>query len=176
VKKKETHTTGSITVKIATFPLTPNVLLKTIHICIMIGSTYTSEYHKHPFTFVQKTKESPECQGCRNPFDDVALECSQCKISILPVKVHGPYSLSKNALREEGCPWLIKSTRQGSLSNVGHFNTPPHVLHLWPNTCSTTGGKSPSLSKEPALIPCKTPWALLTLKRCLLKRRSVNGL
>jgi hypothetical protein len=30
-------------------------------------------------------------------------------------------------LREEGCPWLIKFTRQRSLNNVGHFNTPPHV-------------------------------------------------
>jgi len=41
-------------------------------------------------------------------------------------KVHGPYSLSKGALSDEGCSWLIKSTRQGSLSNVEHFNTPPH--------------------------------------------------
>jgi len=38
------------------------------------------------------------------------------------VKVHEPYSPSQDALREEGCPWLIKSTKQGSLSNVGHFN------------------------------------------------------
>jgi len=29
-------------------------------------------------------------------------------------------------LSDEGCSWLIKSTRQGSLSNVEHFNTPPH--------------------------------------------------
>jgi hypothetical protein len=41
----------------------------------------------------------------------------------VPVKVHGPYSLSKDALREELCPWLIKFTRQRSLSNVGHFNS-----------------------------------------------------
>jgi len=39
--------------------------------------------------------------------------------------------------------------------------------YLWPNTCSTTGEKGPSLSKEPALIPCKRPLALLTLKRRL---------
>jgi hypothetical protein len=38
------------------------------------------------------------------------------------VKVHGPYSLSKDALREEGTPWLIKCPGQGNLSNVGHFN------------------------------------------------------
>jgi hypothetical protein len=83
------------------------------------------------------------------------------------IKVHEPYSLSKDALREEGCPWLIKSTRQGSLSNVGHFNMPPHVWHLWPNTCSTTGEKDSSLLKEPALIPCKSLWALLIFKRRL---------
>jgi len=39
--------------------------------------------------------------------------------------------------------------------------------YLWPNTCSTTGEKGPSLSKEPALIQCKSPLALLTLKRRL---------
>jgi hypothetical protein len=71
------------------------------------------------------------------------------KMKLVYVKVNGPYSLSKDALREEGCPWLIKSIRQGSLSNMGHFNTPLHMWHLWPNMCSTTGGKGPSLSKEP---------------------------
>jgi hypothetical protein len=39
--------------------------------------------------------------------------------------------------------------------------------YLWPNTCSTTGEKGPSLSKEPALIPCKSPRVLLTLKSAL---------
>jgi len=48
----------------------------------------------------------------------------------LCVKVHGLYSLSKYALREDECIWLIKFTRQGSLNNVGHFNTPPHVWYL----------------------------------------------
>jgi hypothetical protein len=42
------------------------------------------------------------------------------------------------------------------------FNTPPHVWQLWPNTCLTSGGKCPSLSKEPALILCKSPWTLLS--------------
>jgi hypothetical protein len=42
------------------------------------------------------------------------------------VKVYGLYFLSKDALRDEWCPWLIKFIRQGSLSNVGHFNTAPH--------------------------------------------------
>jgi hypothetical protein len=82
--------------------------------------------------------------------------------TLIHVKVHEPYSLSKDALREEGCPWLIKSTRQGSLNNVRHFNTLPHMWHLWPNTCSTTGGKTPSLSKEPAWYHVKVhePYSL----------------
>jgi hypothetical protein len=83
------------------------------------------------------------------------------------VKVHGPYSSSKDALREEGCPWLIKCSGHVSLGDVWHFNTPPHVWQLCPKTCSTSGGKGPSSSKEPALIPCKSLWALLTLKRRL---------
>jgi hypothetical protein len=33
-------------------------------------------------------------------------------IQLVSVKVHGLYLLSKYALREEGCSWLIKSTRQ----------------------------------------------------------------
>jgi hypothetical protein len=48
-----------------------------------------------------------------------------------------------------------------SLSDVEHFNTPPHVWQLWSNTCSTLGGKGPSSSNEPALKPCKRIWALL---------------
>jgi S-adenosylhomocysteine hydrolase len=46
------------------------------------------------------------------------------------VKVYETYTPSKDVLREEECLWLIKSTRQGSLSNVGHFNTPPYVCRL----------------------------------------------
>jgi len=59
-------------------------------------------------------------------------------ISTNTVKVYEPYLLLKDALKEEECPWLIKSTRQGSLNNVGHFITLPHVWHLWSNTCSTS--------------------------------------
>jgi len=38
------------------------------------------------------------------------------------VKVHMSYSLSKDALRDEGCPWLIKYSGHASLGDVGHFN------------------------------------------------------
>jgi hypothetical protein len=40
------------------------------------------------------------------------------------VKVHEPYSSLKDALREEGTPWLIKCQGEGNLSDVEHFNTP----------------------------------------------------
>jgi len=33
-----------------------------------------------------------------------------------------PNSLLKNALREEGCTWLIKCPGQENLSDVRHFN------------------------------------------------------
>jgi hypothetical protein len=46
-------------------------------------------------------------------------------MNVLIVKVHGPYSLSKDALKEEGTPWLIKCSGEGNLSDVRHFNTPP---------------------------------------------------
>jgi hypothetical protein len=103
---------------------------------------------------------------CPSKNNSIAVNPSK-NIRKQSVKVYRPYSLSKDALREERCPWLIKSTRQGSLNNVWHFSTPPHVWHLWPNTCSTTRGKGSSLSKEPTLIPCKSLWVLLTLKRHL---------
>jgi hypothetical protein len=83
------------------------------------------------------------------------------------VKVHAPYSLSKEAFREEGCTWLIKCPGYVSLDDVGHFNTPPHVWQLFSQTRVQPRGKGPSSSKEPALIPCKNHWALLTLKRRL---------
>jgi hypothetical protein len=50
---------------------------------IMIGNTYTSEYHQHPLTFVKKAKKY-KCKGCWKLLDDVALECSQCKFNVHP--------------------------------------------------------------------------------------------
>ena len=44
------------------------------------------------------------------------------------LKSNGPNSISKDALRDEGCPWLINCTTQEYLVNVGlnsHFNTSP---------------------------------------------------
>jgi len=71
-----------------------------------------------------------------------------CYYSIVDdVKVHEPYSLSKDALREDGCLWLIKSTRQGSLSNVGHFNMPPHVWHLLAKHVFNNGREMPIIVK-----------------------------
>jgi hypothetical protein len=34
------------------------------------------------------------------------------------VKINGPNSISKDALRDEGCPWLINCTTQEHLVNV----------------------------------------------------------
>lgn len=68
------------------------------------------------------------------------------------VKVYGPYSLSKNVLKDDGCLWLIKCSCHiflGNMAHVGHFNscsqfcwqhsflpTPPRGSHVAMNrTC-----------------------------------------
>ena len=46
------------------------------------------------------------------------------------LKSNEPNSISKDALRDEGCLWLINCTTQKYLVNVGldsYFNIPPHV-------------------------------------------------
>ena len=48
------------------------------------------------------------------------------------LKSNGLNSISKYALRDEDCLWLINCTTQEYLVNVGqnsHFNMPPHVWH-----------------------------------------------
>jgi hypothetical protein len=47
--------------------------------------------------------------------------------SLIIVKSNEPYSFTKGTLREDVCSMLIKSTTQAYLSNLKHFNTPPHV-------------------------------------------------
>jgi hypothetical protein len=44
--------------------------------------------------------------------------------------VNVPNSFSKNALRKDGTPWLIKCSGHISLSDVEHFNTLPHVCRV----------------------------------------------
>lgn len=48
----------------------------------------------------------------------------ECKTSshLLITKTNGSNSLSKNALRQEGCPWLINYTSQENPSNVTLFD------------------------------------------------------
>ena len=49
------------------------------------------------------------------------------------VKSNGPNSISKDALRNEDCSWLINCTTQECLVNVGldsHFNMPLHLVDL----------------------------------------------
>jgi hypothetical protein len=85
----------------------------------------------------------------------------------LSVKVNGLYSPSKDALRGEGTPRLIKCPGEGNLSDVGHFNTPSHVWQLMVKHVDNNGREIPIIARNLALIPCKSPWALLTLKRRL---------
>jgi hypothetical protein len=45
-------------------------------------------------------------------------------------KSMGPLTHSKEALREDRTPWLIKCPSEGNLSDMRHFNTPPYVWQL----------------------------------------------
>jgi hypothetical protein len=72
------------------FPAHPECVLEN-YPYMTIGSTYTSEYHPHPLTFVQKsTEHSPKCHACGDDLDDVALKCSQCKFNVHPPRPYFP--------------------------------------------------------------------------------------
>jgi len=64
------------------------------------------------------------------------------------VKVHELYSLSKDALREEGTPWLIKCPGERNLSDVGHFNTLPHVWQLMAKHVDNNGRERPIIARN----------------------------
>jgi hypothetical protein len=64
------------------------------------------------------------------------------------VKVHEPYSPSKDALREEGTPWLIKCPGEGNLSDVRHFNTPPHMWQLMVKHVNNNGRERPIIARN----------------------------
>jgi hypothetical protein len=56
---------------------------------------------------------------------ELGITCSDTML-----KSNGPNSISKDALRDENCPWLINCTTQEYLVNVAqdsHFNMPPHM-------------------------------------------------
>ena len=53
------------------------------------------------------------------------------------LKSNEPNSISKDALRDEECPWLINCTTEEYLVNVGqdsHFNMPSHLWRTNQNT------------------------------------------
>jgi len=64
------------------------------------------------------------------------------------IKVYGLYSLSKDALREERTPWLIKCQSEGNLSDVGHFNTSPHLWQLMAKHMDNNGRERPIIAKN----------------------------
>jgi hypothetical protein len=67
---------------------------------------------------------------------------------VLTVKVHEPYSPSKDALREKGTSWLIKCPSEGNLSDVGHFNTSPHVWQLMTKHVDNNGRDRPIIARN----------------------------
>jgi hypothetical protein len=59
-----------------------------------------------------------------------------------------PLTLSKNALREDVTPWLIKCPSEGNLSDVGHFNTLPHVWQLMVKHMDNNERKMPIIARN----------------------------
>jgi len=63
------------------------------------------------------------------------IECIICE------KCIDPLTLSKDALRNEGKPWLLKGLGEGNLSDVGHFNMPPYMWRLMGKYVDNNGRK-----------------------------------
>jgi hypothetical protein len=60
-------------------------------------------------------------------------------------KLMGPLTLSKDTLREEGIPWLIKCLGKRNFSDVRYFNTPPHVWQLMTKHMDNNGRERPTM-------------------------------
>jgi hypothetical protein len=68
---------------------------------VKFGKTYNDKHHQHPLTFVRKTEYSSLCDGCGCQFDEVALECTQCKLAVHPK--FPPYELYDEDEEENDC-------------------------------------------------------------------------
>jgi hypothetical protein len=78
------------------------------------------------------------------------------------VKVHGSYSLSKDASREEESPCLIKCPSHASLGDVGHFNrkekTPAKPKYRRkPKHANKTSPQNPETITSQQVPTCLTP-------------------
>jgi len=60
----------------------------------------------------------------------------------------GSLTLSKDTLREEWTLWLIKYPGEENLSNVGHFNTPPHVWQLMTKYVDNNKKEKPIITRN----------------------------
>jgi hypothetical protein len=93
----------------------------------------------------QTTEKRRSLEGGPGNFKDVYWR-PQDNGSDTMLKVHVPYSPSKDALRKEGITWLIKCLGEGNLSDVGHFNTPPHVWQLMAKHVDNNGRERPIIA------------------------------
>jgi hypothetical protein len=75
---------------------------------IKFGKTYKDEHHQHPFTIVQKTEYSPPCDVCGDCFDEVGLECTQCKLTVHP-RFGDPEKDCLKKLDKFGAEWYMAS-------------------------------------------------------------------
>jgi hypothetical protein len=77
VKKNETQSIGSTTVKIAVILLIPNVFLGNTQIASLEVLTHLT-CHPHPLTFIEETKDHPLCDKCSRPCEELIYQCAQC--------------------------------------------------------------------------------------------------
>jgi hypothetical protein len=90
------------------------------------------------------------------------------------VKVYKSYSLSKDALREEKIPWLIKCPGKGNLSDVWHFNTPLHEWQLIAKHVDNNEKKNAHhYKKHVALRLCEKFIDLLTFSKDALREKEI---
>ena len=49
---------------------------------IKFGGVYTFDCHPHPLTFIEKTKDHPECNECGSPNKEFFHQCAMCNFSM----------------------------------------------------------------------------------------------
>ncbi len=49
---------------------------------VNFGGAYTFDCHPHPLTFIEETKDCPQCHECSNPCNEIFFQCTQCDFNM----------------------------------------------------------------------------------------------
>ena len=63
------------------YPAHPNCILREFT-NFRFGDAYTIDIHPHPLTFIEETKDSPQCDSCGDPCREFFLQCAPCNFYI----------------------------------------------------------------------------------------------